>query len=422
MRQLITLISIVVLGAGLTACQSSNNIASNSGEVDDLYYLPGEERQPAVASRSSSSNSKGYSASDDGGSYDYYGKDNEQITQSAKDTTDKFEEEQEDYYDPDYSRRLSRFHGNTAARSYRNNPQWRMNMGMGMGMGNPYMGSRWRIGLNYGMPSSYFNMAWNRPFYDPFYDPFYNPFYDPFYSPWRNSYMTGYWAGYNSGLYGNPYNPYNPWGFPGAFNGNGWSDNTNNGFTYGPRGGSGAGSSTYRTVNDARGSDGNPKSQKVQTPRNAGDSKSRSEVAESRERENADNARSRSIRDMYTRDVRTPRSSLNRESRSSRERVDYRRPRPATTRSSNQNRYEPNRTRVSPDRSTRNIFSRESRSINRGSSSGNSLNRSRKSRSSSSGSSVGNSRSSGGSNSSFGNSSSGGSRSGGGSNNSSGRR
>ena len=215
----------------MISCSTSQELAQLE-EYDDLYYTPSaRDVQPEAYGAESS----------------YYGEspyvdESEKPSSEFADTKSADEEEvEEDYYDPEYARRIENFHRDedphyVYSDAFQNNmnPQFYGNMnlnsfngmnsmgfGVGMTFGNPMYGSR-------GFGNPWMGNRWCDPFFDPFcnrglwgspgfgmnvgwgptwgmYDPF-NPWNNP-YSAWGNPWMNPY---NNPYAWNNPY--YNPWG------------------------------------------------------------------------------------------------------------------------------------------------------------------------------------------------------------------
>jgi len=209
---------------------STNQELAQLDEYDDLYYTP-NDRLPEHSSYESSEFVGASSAESS-----YYGESpyveesgrpsNEFAEKSADNT-----EIEDDYYDPDYARRIDNFHRNqdphyVYSDAFQNNmnPRFYGNMnfnsingfnrsgfGLGMTVGNPWLGNRGcdpffdpfcRRGV-WGSPGFGANTVWGNTW----------GYYDPF-NPWANRWNNPYSCWNNP--WGNPYawnNPfYNPWG------------------------------------------------------------------------------------------------------------------------------------------------------------------------------------------------------------------
>lgn len=220
------------LGVALLASCSTNEELVGLEEYDDLYYTPTERVNEPTAYETNELD--GASSAESA----YYGEspfedqrgerpsDEFEPKSNEEDGEAKAEEgEFEDYYDPDYARRIENFHRNDEpgyvyndAFANQMNPRFNMGFGfnsfgrsgfgMGMTMGSPWMGNRWGY-----------------PYCDPFFDPWCDPFMRPgfgagMYNPWGPRWGMG-WRG-TWGMY-DPFNPWgNPWGGPGW--GMGWNN------------------------------------------------------------------------------------------------------------------------------------------------------------------------------------------------------
>ena len=216
----------------MISCSTSQEL-SNLEEYDDLYYTPTTrdvqtETYPLeeFVGASSAENS-------------YYGEspyvdDSEKPSTEFADVKAEEEDYDEDYYDPEYARRIENFHRDedphyVYSDAFQNNmnPRFYANMnfnsfngfnstgfGFGMSFGNPMYGSR-------GFGNPWMGNRWCDPFFDPFCNcgrPGFGPsfgwgatwgMYDPF-NPWYST--SNFWGNPWMNPYNNPYVWNNPWG------------------------------------------------------------------------------------------------------------------------------------------------------------------------------------------------------------------
>lgn len=172
---------IAICAIALSACSSSQKLASTTGVDDDDVYFTQAKAGDQIIYADDNYQANGYNDSYDKDEYYYYG---------------------------DYASRINRFgyyspfpYYNDFYYGYSPFNRWSWNMGFGYGMGGWNRG----FGLGWGM-----GMGWG---YDPFwYGGMYSPyFYDPFYSSF---YGFGYGLGYGYG--------YSPWGWGYGYGGYGW--------------------------------------------------------------------------------------------------------------------------------------------------------------------------------------------------------
>ena len=175
MRNLKYIIAVCVIA--LSACSTSQKLASTSAPDDDVYFTQAKAGDQIVYADNNYRNNTGnYGYDDYDDDYYYYG---------------------------DYSSRINRFGYNSPFPYYDNfyygySPynRWGMGFGWNTGLG-------WNMGLGYGL-------GWG---YNPFgYGGMYSPyFYDPFYASF---YGYGWGMGYAYSPWGYGYG-YSPWGYGG---------------------------------------------------------------------------------------------------------------------------------------------------------------------------------------------------------------
>lgn len=217
-----------ILGIAFLASCSSNQDLMSLEEYDDLYYTPSDVR-PAepVAYQDDALNGASSAEST------YYGEspfEDEQGKPSSEFESKENEEgedgEFEDYYDPDYARRIENFHRNDEdnyvySDAFGNNMQPRVNVGFGFNSFNGFGG--WGMGVSMGSP--WMGNRWCDPFFDPWCrcNPYMGPRFGMGWSPWGPSWSMGWNMGWGStwSMYDpfSPwYNPYMGWGNPWAWN------------------------------------------------------------------------------------------------------------------------------------------------------------------------------------------------------------
>ncbi len=231
----------------LASCSTNQDLVRME-EVDDLYY------SPTVAAVTEPNYETDSFIGANSAESSYYGQspfvDEEEKPSAQIEAVD--ESESDDYYDPDYARRIDNFHrseeeeyiyNDAFANNMAQQPQWNVNMGFTAMNG----WNGWGMGVSYGMPMGYMGMRnpWmgNR-WCDPFWDPFCRcPWggsrwsmgiaYNPWGSPWGMGW-GGAWGMYD------PFNPwYNPWGNPWMGGGVVVVDGNGSGFQNTPRTGTG---------------------------------------------------------------------------------------------------------------------------------------------------------------------------------------
>jgi hypothetical protein len=217
----------------LAACQVTYDTAS---VYDDVYYTPGSsavadagnDSQPAGITYGSNTSVTQYEQSavpqseqiendDYKSSYTY----DESYPDTSSDEYYYLEDEDEGYYDYNYSARINRFHRSYVSFGYYDPFYTSMYY-------DPFYygyGSRFSFGYGFGWPGSYFSMGygWGYPSY---YRSYYNPWsygygypyggYGSYWSGYYHGFHDGYWAGGGGGTY-----------YPGEV----FSDN----YYYGPR-------------------------------------------------------------------------------------------------------------------------------------------------------------------------------------------
>ena len=219
----------LIAAVGFLASCSSNRDLVSLDEYDDLYYQGNDH---AAAQKPAQKSEFFPEDKTDAAESAYYGSDgyNEgpADAEPIDDSTSKAAGD-DDYYDPDYARRIDNFHRSNEPeyiydRAYDSSPRVQMSLGYssfgsygGLGFGLSYGNIYRPYGYPYYSPYMdpwYFHTSyWYNPFY---YRPYYSPFFDPwspypYYSPYAmyNPYRYGYgYPGYGYPGYGGGYPPY----------------------------------------------------------------------------------------------------------------------------------------------------------------------------------------------------------------------
>ena len=208
--------AIALIAVGLGACQSQSTLSSTQKPTDDIYYFPSQERTPVNTPVASTGTAAGYER--DGAAESYYDgapyseEGNQESAHAASGNQASEGDVYDEYYDPNYTERINRFHGGNYL-----SPSFGMNMGFGNSFWGPSMGFGMGMGFGTGFGGGfgpgfggmchpfdpwYFECVTARRWggFNPYWGGGFSPFWPGggFYNPYA---WNPYWPGYGGGWF-----------------------------------------------------------------------------------------------------------------------------------------------------------------------------------------------------------------------------